>query len=1019
MIWNQLLCPHAGPSQDDSVRPCYHPHLTGLNRVTPDQCARCHYRDQSSPRLAIDASVLRGWDCGHLQALPDDDGNLEETRSCDHPSHGETTRRRCATCPDYLFPHLSPRMTVDMAARVLRLGSRRHPDAWWTWPNVQAAFRLLLDEVTADVEPAGENFAGRGIVIVGGGKYFPSTYVTLSVLRHIGCTLPVELWHLDGELSRREQNLLNRRGCRCINGQAHGRANGFPWHDSWWKGWQLKAYAIRHASFHEVLYLDADSYPIRDPEFLFHEPDYLRHGAVFWPDLETSSSLLPPDRPAVFGAPPLADLPCESGQLLIDKRRCWRELQLALFLNAHADYTYRWLWGDKDTFPIAWRRLGREYARLWPRAAKTPQAVLQFDSHGKAIFQHRANDKFRLPGVQFASNHQAHAVNQRNPELAHEDYCFRVLDELRDLIVDPPISLASARQTPLVTAAGRAPDVEPITQAYPPVAVDLLVSPEWQRRFAEYFLESREFSADPFEFDICIARSQRRCISVSLFRRHPDNRVPDEFPVDETAWRTKYWEGLCALTRDLAAWPDWKLRIYVERSLAELVSLEFGEHPQVEVYRMRTDSVGASPGTLWRFLALADRSLELTLVTDIDESLADKTEGVRAFELDRRSAVGRRGSFDMDSRYLVASDRSIVKNYPVLLASQVLSRPGMVDFDMAAALRGFMAFRRHAAGTARPWAYSDDERLGAYNEAVDAHRFGWGSHWYMYCFDERFLKHVVYYHFANKGELLTWSRTLTPTHLNPEGVWDLEYARARGNAAVDAANVSELSALNLSPEATRTAYLVAEHRWIFDGLLKLMRRYSSTGSCGCVFFHEISRPYALELVPKQLNLVQAARSARHVLEIGFNAGHSAALMLLANPSLKLRAFDTCGLEYTRPCFEYLQSIFGPRLTLVEGASESSVPADRRADYDLVHVDGDHRYEAVAADLTNSLAKCRHDAIVILDDHEIDSDVARASACRSDLLLTREFELHPTIPGSSQAIFRYRPLRTAPHGAPRD
>ncbi len=44
--------------------------------------------------------------------------------------------------------------------------------------------------------PAGR-FAGRGIVICGGGeKYLPSVYVLVRLLRHLRCALPVEVWHM-------------------------------------------------------------------------------------------------------------------------------------------------------------------------------------------------------------------------------------------------------------------------------------------------------------------------------------------------------------------------------------------------------------------------------------------------------------------------------------------------------------------------------------------------------------------------------------------------------------------------------------------------------------------------------------------------------------------------------------------------------------------------------------------------------------------------------------------------------
>ena len=47
--------------------------------------------------------------------------------------------------------------------------------------------------------PAGR-FAGRGIVVCGGGeKYFPCAWVCLRMLRRVGCGLPVELWHIGQE----------------------------------------------------------------------------------------------------------------------------------------------------------------------------------------------------------------------------------------------------------------------------------------------------------------------------------------------------------------------------------------------------------------------------------------------------------------------------------------------------------------------------------------------------------------------------------------------------------------------------------------------------------------------------------------------------------------------------------------------------------------------------------------------------------------------------------------------------
>ena len=51
------------------------------------------------------------------------------------------------------------------------------------------------------------------------------------------------------------------------------------------EGWELKAFDALHTPFEEVIFLDADSYPCRNPEFLFDQKDYKTRGAIFWPDI--------------------------------------------------------------------------------------------------------------------------------------------------------------------------------------------------------------------------------------------------------------------------------------------------------------------------------------------------------------------------------------------------------------------------------------------------------------------------------------------------------------------------------------------------------------------------------------------------------------------------------------------------------------------------------------------------------------------------------------------------------------
>ncbi len=83
-------------------------------------------------------------------------------------------------------------------------------------------------------------------------------------------------------------------------------------------------------------------------------------GAIFWPDLGRLA------RDAAIWRicrVPYRDEPeVEGGQVVVDKARCWKALQLTMHLNEHSDFYYRHVNGDKETFHMAWRMLSQVYA---------------------------------------------------------------------------------------------------------------------------------------------------------------------------------------------------------------------------------------------------------------------------------------------------------------------------------------------------------------------------------------------------------------------------------------------------------------------------------------------------------------------------------------------------------------------------------------------------------------------------------------------------------------------------------
>ena len=276
----------------------------------------------------------------------------------------------------------------------------------------------LAEAVAAEYPYPEGQFSGRGVVTCAGGRrYFPCAWVMIQMLRKLGCTLPVELWHRDAEeMTPVMKAILAPLGVTCVDGSEIRKQ--YPVRIL--NGLELKPYSIIHSRFQEVLFIDADNVPCVNPEFLFDAPEYQRTGAIFWPDFPGAG-----DRRCtmwrVCEVPPRDEPAFESGQMLIDKRRSWKLLQVTMHMNEYSDFYYHHTNGDKDTFHMAWRRLNRPYAMpsrglelLWRTV------MCQHDFQGRRIFQHRSNPEWTLDGD-----------NPHVDGFLFEPECLALLDDLR------------------------------------------------------------------------------------------------------------------------------------------------------------------------------------------------------------------------------------------------------------------------------------------------------------------------------------------------------------------------------------------------------------------------------------------------------------------------------------------------------------------------------------------------------------------------------------------------------------
>ena len=91
-------------------------------------------------------------------------------------------------------------------------------------------------------------------------------------------------------------------------------------------GFQGKIYALLNTNFQHVLLLDSDSIPLADPTPLFSSPEYQEAGALFWPDFWVTSR----DNPIydITDTTWEYEYEFESGQMVVDRKRAWKALQL-------------------------------------------------------------------------------------------------------------------------------------------------------------------------------------------------------------------------------------------------------------------------------------------------------------------------------------------------------------------------------------------------------------------------------------------------------------------------------------------------------------------------------------------------------------------------------------------------------------------------------------------------------------------------------------------------------------------
>ena len=286
-----------------------------------------------------------------------------------------------------------------------------YPQNWTALKEVQLAHISILDDLLEKTYFPPKTYEHeRGIVVgAGGAKYFGCGFACFHILRKLGCELPVEFWYLDEyEMDNNMKNICDIFGIKHVNATQYCKDHNI--NPRILAGWELKPLSTLYSSFKEVLYLDADNIPAKDPTYLFDLPQYRELGAIFWPDLSPHKrkEWLPAICWENVGLEYRDEVDFETGQYLINKEKCLKELNLTMWMNEHSDWFYKFVYGDKSTFHLAWRKCESKYVIPSRKAAWRHPCILQYDTNGSLVFQHACQGKELMFDGKGPTNHLNH-----------------------------------------------------------------------------------------------------------------------------------------------------------------------------------------------------------------------------------------------------------------------------------------------------------------------------------------------------------------------------------------------------------------------------------------------------------------------------------------------------------------------------------------------------------------------------------------------------------------------------------
>ncbi|OJJ51825.1 hypothetical protein ASPZODRAFT_469949 [Penicilliopsis zonata CBS 506.65] len=210
--------------------------------------------------------------------------------------------------------------------------------------TMHEAHSRFVERIRSSPPPLQYTPSTRGLVSTAGGPYLPVLVISLRMLRRTGSQLPMEVFladwaEYDGYTCSVVLPALN---ARCV--VLSDILDAVPGSGAQVEKYQYKLLAMLFSSFEEILFLDADAFPLSAPEAVFTSEPFLSRGLITWPDFWGSTvSPLFYEIVAMEVPAPNVRQTTESGEVFVSKRTHLRTLLLAAYYN---------FWGPRYYYPL-------------------------------------------------------------------------------------------------------------------------------------------------------------------------------------------------------------------------------------------------------------------------------------------------------------------------------------------------------------------------------------------------------------------------------------------------------------------------------------------------------------------------------------------------------------------------------------------------------------------------------------------------------------------------------------------